>query len=236
MNNFCQLPFQFDVDLLHNEFTHIQENLWIDHFVKSNYEGSWCAVSLRSVGGEQNHIYSDPASKKPFQDTPILQQCPYFQEVINTLECEKTSVRLLRLTSGSIIKKHRDYNLSIEDREIRIHVPIYTHPDVEFFLCDRRVVMNEGECWFLDLSLPHRLNNKSPIDRIHMVLDCVVNDWFLDVLQAQGIETQKIKPDIDPSITKENIDVIIETLKNMGTDASLQQATKLEEHRKTLFQ
>jgi hypothetical protein len=53
---------------------------------------------------------------------------------------------------------------------------------MEFYLAGSRVVMGEGECWYLDLSQPHRLHNRGKTDRIHLVIDCVVNDWLRSII------------------------------------------------------
>ena len=44
--------------------------------------------------------------------------------------------------------------------------------------------MQEGECWYLDLSLPHRVQNRSNVDRIHLVVDCLLNDWLRAIIDA----------------------------------------------------
>ena len=40
---------------------------------------------------------------------------------------------------------------------------------MEFYVDDRRVIMEAGECWYLDLSRPHRVHNRGTTDRIHLV-------------------------------------------------------------------
>ena len=54
-------------------------------------------------------IYSDPTATE-FEDTPMLQGCPYFREVLDTFACPLRTVRLMRLTPGSVIKEHNDWN------------------------------------------------------------------------------------------------------------------------------
>jgi hypothetical protein len=44
--------------------------------------------------------------------------------------------------------------------------------------------MHEGECWYLDLSLPHWVENRGARDRVHLVIDCEVNEWLLELLAA----------------------------------------------------
>jgi hypothetical protein len=44
--------------------------------------------------------------------------------------------------------------------------------------------MKEGECWYHNFNLPHRVANRGTADRVHLVLDCVLNDWLREVLLA----------------------------------------------------
>ena len=120
-----------------------------------------------------------------YADTPILARCLYFQDVLAAFHCPLTSVRLLKLAARSSIREHKDYKLGFEDGEMRIHVPVVTNPDVAFFLAGEQVVMPEGEAWYLDLNLPHRVENHSDIDRIHLVIDCVVNDWARELFPPE---------------------------------------------------
>ena len=38
--------------------------------------------------------------------------------------------------------------------------------------------MREGETWYFNVNFFHSVTNNSPLDRIHLVIDCVVNDWL----------------------------------------------------------
>jgi hypothetical protein len=87
-------------------------------------------------------------------------------------------VRLLKLGPGSVIKEHRDHALGLEDGIARIHIPILSNPDVEFVLNSQRVVMDEGESWYLNFNLPHRVVNRGSRERVHLVVDCTVNAWL----------------------------------------------------------
>jgi hypothetical protein len=48
--------------------------------------------------------------------------------VIAAFACEVRSVRLMRLTPGSIIKEHTDLDLGVESGSVRIHMPVTTNP------------------------------------------------------------------------------------------------------------
>jgi hypothetical protein len=64
----------------------------------------------------------------------------------------------------------------------RIHIAITTNPGVEFELNRRRVVLGPGSAWYLRLSDPHRVANRGGTDRVHLVIDAVVNDWLREML------------------------------------------------------
>jgi quercetin dioxygenase-like cupin family protein len=72
--------------------------------------------------------------------------------------------------------------LGFEDGEVRIHVPVSTDPAVEFRLDGQRIEMAEGEAWYLDLNLPHAVVNRGSSARVHLVIDCEVDDWLGNVL------------------------------------------------------
>lgn len=186
-----KLPFQFDVARLQSDLTGILSEEFIPHFNTAYYQGDWSAVPLRSIGGRPDQIYPDPTAKQAFADTPLLRRCPYIREVLATLRCPQQAVRFLRLKAGSIIKEHRDHELGFEDGEVRLHIPVITNPQVEFVLNQVRVVMHEGECWYLNVNQPHRVANGGTADRIHLVVDCEVNDWLRDQLLATAAALKK---------------------------------------------
>jgi hypothetical protein len=137
------------------------------------------------VGGVAGAIYPDPTATAPFADTPVLAGCPYFQQVLAQFHCPLRSVRLLRLGPRSRIREHRDYNLGYEDGEVRIHVPVNTNPDVDFFVNGQKLPMDAGESWYINFNLPHRVVNRGTTPRIHLVVDCEVNDWLRAFLPAE---------------------------------------------------
>jgi len=174
-----KLPLSFDPARLKSDLARLSPEHWVEHFNRPDYEGDWRVASLRSLGGNQRKIYSDPAAgPSDFAPTPLLSQCPYFTEVLAAFHCPQTAVRLMSLGAGSRIREHSDLTIEYENGSARLHVPVQTSPEVEFYLAGERVVMNEGETWYLDFGRPHRVYNGGREDRIHMVLDCIVNDWL----------------------------------------------------------
>jgi hypothetical protein len=125
-------------------------------------------------------IYPDPTCEQ-FVDTPFLLSCDYFQHVLSQFRCPLRNARLMRLGPGSVIKEHTDPDLSFEQGFVRIHIPVVTNKDVVFLLNRRRFDLEAGSTWYLRLSDPHSVLNQGTSDRVHLVIDAVVDDWARQV-------------------------------------------------------
>jgi len=188
-----RLPFNFDPCLLVRDLQTLASFDWIKHFVPQNYEGDWSVIPLRSKADARHPVMmisADPSATE-FEDTTMLRNCPYFREVLRTFECPLRTVRLMRLTPGSVIKEHHDVQLSVEEGTARIHVPVVTNPDVEFYLNGSRVFLEPGSAWYLRLTDAHSVYNKGESDRVHLVVDATVNDWLKDSLEAAACRPQE---------------------------------------------
>ncbi len=180
-----KLPLRFDAVGLRADLATIAPEMWVHHFNRRDYEGEWHVVPLRSVAGRSRHIYSDPVAKPAdFAPTPLLEHCPAFREVLETFRCDLLSVRLMSLGPGSRIKEHQDYTIDYQTNDARLHIPVVTNPQVEFYLAGNRVVMEEGETWYLDFGQRHSVFNGGDEARVHLVLDCVVNDWLRRLIES----------------------------------------------------
>ncbi len=184
---FCQLPLHFDAERLRTDHDRIPMAAWLAHYNTQDYEGEWSGAPLRAVGGRAGNLYADPAPREPFADTPLLEHCPYLREVLAQFRCPLLAVRLLRLKPGARIREHRDHHLGLENGEVRVHVPVTTNPDVDFVVNGVRLAMNPGEAWYVNFNLPHRVANRGATDRVHLVLDCTVNDWLRGLLPQGGV-------------------------------------------------
>lgn len=184
----ARLPFRFDPELLRSDLRRAEQNPWVFHFNRPDYAGEWSGIALRSATGSADGIFSPPGCAA-FRNTDVFERCRYFSRVIGTFECPIKAVRLLRLRAGSVILEHTDPDLRFAEGEMRVHVPVQTNPDVEFVVDGRRLVLNEGDCWYIDFSLPHRIHNRGATDRIHLVIDAEVNSWARSLVESAAEET-----------------------------------------------
>lgn len=185
-----RLPLAFEPSALQRDVEALSPESWVPHFVQQNYEGDWSALPLRAPKGATHPIrmiYSDP-SVTEFVDTPFLERCRSIQAALAQFRCPLQAVRLMRLAPGSTIKEHDDHDLDAENGMARIHVPVTTNSQVTFELNRVPVVMLPGSAWYLRLSDRHRAANNGTTDRIHLVIDAVVNDWLRQMLEQGASE------------------------------------------------
>ena len=181
-----RLPFDFDPVPLSADLGQFAEHEWTSHFVRDNYQGDWSALPLRCAAGEthpKRMIYTG-LTDRPHVDTPLLDRAPTFRQALARFECPLRSVRLMRLGPGSLIREHFDPDLDAAEGSARLHVPVTSNEGVEFRLNRVPVEMAPGSVWYLRLADPHSVDNRGSTDRIHLVIDAVVNDWLDGMLRA----------------------------------------------------
>jgi hypothetical protein len=232
MIQYLQLKQYFDVATMQSEVSGLTETWWKEHYNKKHYEGSWSIIPLRSAGGDPANVYSlhvSASSNPAYSDTPLLEKCPYIQSVIGFFQCEKTSVRLMKLNAGAVIKEHTDHDMSFEEGEVRFHIPVITNEKVDFFILNDKIPMKEGECWYLNLSLKHRVTNAGNTDRIHLVIDCLVNDWVKKMFADEEAQKKEIDDSAAaPQLTAADKLQTILHLREMNTDVANGLADKME--------
>jgi hypothetical protein len=188
-----RLPFEFDAVRLAADMRHFTSEAWRRHFIRQNYDGDWSIIPLRAAAGEAHPVrmIAPPPGSVDFADTPLMDACPYIRDgVVSTFHCPVRSVRLMRLTAGSVIKEHHDVDLSFEDGIVRLHIPVVTNDAVDFRLNGTRVVMQAGSCWYLRLADPHSVVNRGVEDRVHLVIDAETNDWVAGVFEQAVVAAQ----------------------------------------------
>ncbi len=177
-----KMPLRFDAARLEADAAKFTGDEWQPHFNTHYYDGDWTVVPLRAVKGGHMAIFPDPTAPDGYIDTELMARCEYVPELLTAFECEMQTVRFLSLSAGSVIKRHRDYLLGLEDGFVRVHVPVTTNPQVEFILDDEPVDMKPGETWYLNVNNYHSVTNGGTTDRVHLVIDCVVNEWMREML------------------------------------------------------
>ena len=172
--------------------------------VKTKYSkgDDWTAISLRGYGPtpldilKPNVLKSKVKTETVLQDTSLLEEDGF--QVINDILAKIPStferVRFMKIKANSGIGKHSDRidkDFGIEDGNIiRIHVPIRTNDQVEFYLWEGKEklvnYLEVGHYYYVDVRAPHAVTNNSDVDRIHLVIDVYVNE---EIRKLLGVET-----------------------------------------------
>lgn len=180
-----RLPFAPDLDLLRRDLEAVQaKTTAMEHHVVWHHDGGWKSIGLITTDGDlwQNRLIAGSRYDK----TEAMAYCPYIEAFIEGLGMETRRVRLLSLAPGSRIYWHHDATNAMDGHHdghvARVHVPIVTAAGVELEISHERCVWRPGEVWWGDFSFPHRVANRSPVNRVHLVMDLVVDDAFLALL------------------------------------------------------
>lgn len=167
-----QMPVVFDAARLQAEIAALPEEAWVPH---PDHVAGNSALRLISAGGRE----SDSMHGRMLP-TGWLEAMPYVRQVLAVFGVVWGRSRLMRLAPGAEVPEHADINYHWFSRT-RLHVPVFTNPDVRFHCDGTCVHMAPGEAWVLDNWRRHHVENGSGQDRVHIVADTsgTVGFWNL---------------------------------------------------------
>jgi len=159
---FFQLPLLFDAARLQAEVAALPAEAWVPH--PDGVPGNSAARLISAGGLETDSVHGQ------MLPTPWLEAMPYLRQALAGFGVVWSRSRLMRLAPGVGVPEHADINYHWHTR-VRLHIPIFTWPQVRFH-CDGQVVhMGAGEAWIFDNWRRHHVENKAGAERIHLVAD-----------------------------------------------------------------
>ncbi len=181
MTGAYRLPLRFDPVPLRAEVADVERRVaWAKHWASDG--DAWTIIPLLSASDGPRHA----------EATPALERAPGIRTVLDSFRTDVLHARLSKLAAGRSIKRHRDFaylgerRWSFERGLIRLHAPIVSDEHVIWRLQDRPVDLRPGEIWYLNVCLPHSVENRSRDDRVHLVIEIVVNDWVRSLFPAES--------------------------------------------------
>jgi hypothetical protein len=161
-------PAFFDVTSLQQAFEKIKPEDWKPVIDDGSYvEGdSWRGVNLITAG----------------KKTAAYSRFPHLDGIQSKFQCGIANMMFYSLVPGGKIHPHRDFVGAVGLGGLRLHLPIVTNPGVNFVVSNKKVVLRPGELWALDTSYEHAVENAGGEDRVHLVLDILVNDWVRSLI------------------------------------------------------
>lgn len=159
---FFHLPVLFDVARMQAEVAALPAEAWVPH--PDRVPGNSAARLISAGGGETDTNYGQ------MLPTLWLAAMPYLRQVLAGFGVVWSRSRLMCLAPGARVPEHADINYHWHTR-VRLHIPIFTLPDVRFHCGGQSVHMAAGEAWIFDNWRRHHVENNSSTARIHLVAD-----------------------------------------------------------------
>lgn len=159
---FFQLPVLFDAARLQAEVAALPIREWVSH--PDSLPGNSAARLISANGAETDSVHGQ------MSPTPWLANMPYLRQVLASFGVVWSRSRLMRLAPGATVPEHADINYHWHTR-VRLHIPVFTSPEVRFHCDGQSVHMAQGEAWIFDNWRRHHVENRSNAERIHLVAD-----------------------------------------------------------------
>lgn len=181
-------------DIIQELNNYLQKNdAWQQHYSNYNKRQSWTAFSLRGYCRDPGFIIRPAEMSKTWKienpemlksvckDTQAARSFRLTRRIIERIPGVKERVRFMRLAAGhGELSRHADItNKEAGTKDnclLRLHIPLITHDDVLFEAWDARgdryqMHFAAGGLYYLDQRKPHRVMNRSPAERIHLIVD-----------------------------------------------------------------
>ncbi|RMD86866.1 MAG: aspartyl/asparaginyl beta-hydroxylase domain-containing protein [Alphaproteobacteria bacterium] len=184
LNLAVRIPVTFDVKKLQRDLALAEKFQMATHPLKY-HNGAWSVLNLIYSGGKIHYTHDDAYGPRPGygseppEKTPVLSECKYFNEILDSFDTEILMARLSALPPGGRVLQHYDPIESVDFGMMRLHIPIRTHPKVKFYLGYLRQNWREGELWYGDFTFPHKITNASPVNRVHLIIDFALSEKLL---------------------------------------------------------
>ena len=125
--------------------------------------------SIKLVFEDMSHTFPE---KTAFYSQFLSEIKPVLTQLEKTFGEGGTFIRIIlaRLEAGAQIDHHVDKGYSLLNCN-RVHVPIITNDDVDFYVGGETKNLKAGEIWEINNATVHGVHNKSKHDRIHLIID-----------------------------------------------------------------
>ena len=204
-NNFLLVNRDFDTRPLREKVMQITDDAWAESDRSERYEvhrQTETVMLIKFLGGisikpEIQPLYAEFEE----QLQPVLDHIArYYQDNGFVLR-----ILLAKLTAGGKIDEHVDSGYSLLNVH-RIHIPIITNEDVDFYVGGTRKQMLAGEFWEIDNVQKHAVENNGDEDRVHMIVDWMPNHAGLDVEAAiNAVKSTETAPESQDIVSLDDL-------------------------------
>jgi hypothetical protein len=176
------------------------EESWTN--VYSEYHtGGWQTLSLLNNTSEPTDTVitdCDPV------ETSLLARMPHTRALLKRLGFTYMWVRLAKLEPNAFMLEHRDYKELKRVGRLRLHIPIITNAAAAIVIERLKIFIAPGYVWKLNPVFPHAANNFGAEPRIHLILDCYVDERLTAMLREETLDESFVQ--YLPSPTRAELD------------------------------
>lgn len=194
-------------DLLDSLYDEVEATAidWVESF--SDYQsGGWEIASLYNATGDATYDVPQESAIKP---TPLIKRMPRMKAFLDSTGLDYMMVRLARGLPNSYLYEHSDYRGLEKYEKLRLHLPLYTHPQAVMSLIDVNVYLKRGFLWKLDpQSVVHGVRNVGQEPRVHLILDCYMNPVLESLVENEWLDRDAITE--VPEMTRDEIARVME--------------------------
>lgn len=165
--------------------------VWHQPYSEYASSGLEIAVLMSPDGRLDNFSWDD--CENPL-DSELLAKMPVLRRLLKSFGFKIMASRLLKLSPGTFLHEHRDYVYLKQVDRYRLHIPVITNSDAHIIMPGKKVHMDRGFLWKLDpKNTVHSASNFGGEHRIHIMMDCYLNENLESLLKSQKLEVASIE-------------------------------------------
>ncbi|AZG13630.1 MULTISPECIES: aspartyl/asparaginyl beta-hydroxylase domain-containing protein [Cupriavidus] len=121
----------------------------------------------------------------------VAEEHPFLGKIYDFLGAKRDGLCVFYyLSPGAMLHPHRDLTGASSNARIRFHVPVITNDNVFFEVSRKRVRMLPGQLWSLDTSYLHSVENRSDQTRVHIVIECDIDENVMRHLPPKTVASR----------------------------------------------
>jgi hypothetical protein len=154
--------------------------------VYSEYHtGGWLTLSLLNRTSKPTDTIIEDCEPV---ETSLLERMPETRALLSGLGFRYMWARLAKLEVNAFMHEHRDYQELRNEPRLRLHIPVLTNPFSSIVIDRTRIHLALGYIWKLNPMHRHAAANFGKEPRIHIILDCYVDDSLEALLSAETLD------------------------------------------------
>lgn len=154
--------------------------------VYSDYHtGGWQTLSLLNRTSKPTDTIIEDCEPV---ETSLLKQMPETHALLRGLDFRYMWARLARLEVSAFMHEHRDYQELKNVRRLRLHIPVITNPFSSIVIDRTRIHLALGYIWKLNPIHRHAAANFGKEPRIHIILDCYVDEALEALVSGETLD------------------------------------------------